>query len=208
VIHVKLVDQFSPGSPWPNEFLQRNSIIKGLVKCQPEDVILMGDVDEIPDPDKFSEMVSLAKSGRVVTFKQKMYRYFLNIRCTHELWSGTRAISMQNLWDKFAGSLERLRHHDEIFIEGGHHFTGVQGLEAFMKKMESFSHNDICDVPKYRDPENMKKLFENNVVNKGLDVHHFNRSTYFIESPDSDFLPKGIDKSKYEKMIYKGGEWR
>ena len=36
---------------WDIEHYQRNGIIRGLVDCKPEDIIMISDLDEIPDPD-------------------------------------------------------------------------------------------------------------------------------------------------------------
>ena len=41
---------------WINEFHQRNAIIKGLINCNYDDIIVISDVDEIPNPDILSNL--------------------------------------------------------------------------------------------------------------------------------------------------------
>lgn len=38
---------------WSIEYWQRNCIMKGLVSCKPNDIIMISDVDEIPNPNIF-----------------------------------------------------------------------------------------------------------------------------------------------------------
>ena len=52
IIHI-IVDDMPSGdgtrAHWVRERLQRNSIAKGLVNCNPQDIIMVSDVDEIPN---------------------------------------------------------------------------------------------------------------------------------------------------------------
>jgi hypothetical protein len=210
IIHVPLINKFEAGNPWRNEYLQRDSgvipFLNGDITIRDNDVIMLSDVDEIPDPSFFYEMRELVSQDKVVAFKHKMYRYFLNVMCTHELWKGTRCVNFKRFKENI-GRLETLRHIKEEFIEGGWHFTGVGSPENFAKKCQSFSHADICDTPEYTDPENIKKLFKEKVIDKGVDIHHFNNARYKIDEDRDSFLPKCIDEKDFEHLIYKGGDW-
>ena len=55
---------------------QRNSIIKGLKNCREEDLIILSDVDEIPDLTKLSEF---NKKNKYAVFSQKAFAYKLNL---------------------------------------------------------------------------------------------------------------------------------
>ena len=52
------------------ENLQRNTIEKGLLSASPDDIVIISDVDEIPDLDKvdFNN-----KNNDIILFKQKFY---------------------------------------------------------------------------------------------------------------------------------------
>lgn len=49
-IQVTDMPAVSGNGQWQLEYHQRNSIIRGLYDCQEEDLILISDIDEIPDP--------------------------------------------------------------------------------------------------------------------------------------------------------------
>ena len=209
IIHVPLYNEFHAGNPWRNEYHQRDMILRGIrelngveYNLRREDIIIMSDVDEIPDPSLFFQMQSNAVNNKVVTFKQKMFRYFLNCQCTHELWKGSRAINYKHLCDKYNGSLEKVRHVDDVYLEGGWHYTGMGGVERFIKKMQSFSHADICDTPEYTDIENMKNLFKDRVLGDGKDVHHFNNATYEVLADPAEFLPPQCKPEDYKSLIF------
>jgi len=51
IIYVKVEDMPDSTNPWDLEYYQRNCIMRGLKKAQPEDLVLISDIDEIPDPE-------------------------------------------------------------------------------------------------------------------------------------------------------------
>lgn len=207
IVYLKMENEFKRGDPWGNEFLQRNAIgdvLKDI--CRNDDIVLMSDVDEIPNPQSIINLSKEFNVNEEYVFMQTMYRYFFNVECTHEKWKGTRATSYSNLMTRYRGECERFRHSNGNQINnGGWHFTGCLGLKKFIEKMKSFSHADICDTPEYTDEDNMRRLFEENVINKGIDVHHFNNATYRVDYNWKNNLPEVC--SEYPEYIYNGGEW-
>jgi len=203
IIHVPLINKFKPGNPWRNEYFQRDAIFQNdVVSYESDDILIMSDVDEIPDPETFLEFEGLSLENQVLVYKQKMFRYYLNIRCTHELWGGSRVTRISNLINNLGGSPEKMRGCGDISIDAGFHYTGIGEVKQFIKKMQSFSHADICDTPEYTDEENMKKLFQERVIEQGRDVHHFNNATYQVETDPKVFLPPQCDVNKYRHLIY------
>ncbi|ENG0234628.1 beta-1,4-mannosyl-glycoprotein beta-1,4-N-acetylglucosaminyltransferase, partial [Burkholderia multivorans] len=71
------VDHFAPGarSAWKNENYQRNYLIHGLHDAQPDDWILVSDLDEIPHPATIRAYDPRYRRG---DFQQHAYAYFLN----------------------------------------------------------------------------------------------------------------------------------
>jgi len=75
IIHI-VVDKFPEYiDSWTFEKYQRDCIISGLKRCEPNDVIIISDADEIPNPEKIKKY---AQTPGIKTFKQKMFYYFLN----------------------------------------------------------------------------------------------------------------------------------
>ena len=54
---------------------QRNSLMRGLKNCHDNDLIILSDVDEIPDLNKLS---LFDKKNKYAVFSQKMFNYKLN----------------------------------------------------------------------------------------------------------------------------------
>lgn len=89
IIHVKVYDLPDPtpeGDCWNAEKFQRNAISRGLGKiASGGDVVLLSDVDEIPNTDIIREHYS--NPTRIV-FKQKLYYYYVNLQVRRN-WGGT-----------------------------------------------------------------------------------------------------------------------
>ena len=66
---------------------QRNSIMKGLNKSQDNDLIIISDVDEIPDLNK----LKFFDKNKYAVFSQKMFMYKLNLLNLNENnWHGSK----------------------------------------------------------------------------------------------------------------------
>ena len=67
---------------------QRNYISKGLVKAKDDDIVLISDVDEIPNLSK----VNFNKiDEKIIFFKQDMFYYKFNLYLPNLIWTGTKA---------------------------------------------------------------------------------------------------------------------
>jgi len=124
IIHIVVRDMPNPGKiyfksnwklssvlglgRWKPEIYQRNQIKRGLNNCKNEDIILVSDLDEIPNPGKFQELINLVKKDKVVLFDQRLYKFFLN-GFVSSGWEGTRACTFRNFKRMFGGKSDRLR---------------------------------------------------------------------------------------------------
>lgn len=102
IIHV-VVDNYPQTSiSWEYEYHQRNMILEGLKNCSKDDVILISDLDEIPDPEKVRQYVN-HKGLRI--FRQRTFYYFLNCIKKSDLesknggftWNGTVMVNYSDL---------------------------------------------------------------------------------------------------------------
>ena len=73
---------------------QRNHIEKGLVDAKEEDIILVSDVDEIPNLSgiNFSKI-----NEKIVLFKQDMFYYKFNLYLPNLIWTGTKGCKKKHL---------------------------------------------------------------------------------------------------------------
>ena len=73
---------------------QRNFISEGLKNAAKNDMILISDVDEIPNLD----LVNLSEIGeKLILFRQDMFYYKFNLKLPNLEWTGTKACKKKNL---------------------------------------------------------------------------------------------------------------
>ena len=72
---------------------QRNSIMKGLKKCSDNDLIILSDVDEIPNLNKLNEF----NRNKYGVFLQKMFMYKFNlVNLKENNWHGSKICLKKN----------------------------------------------------------------------------------------------------------------
>ena len=79
---------------WPVHHLrdqhQRNALSQGYENCDDNDLIMISDIDEIPDPNKIKEFDS---KNKYACFIQKNFQSKLNLlNITDKNWMGTKII--------------------------------------------------------------------------------------------------------------------
>ena len=71
------------------DYFQRNNLDKGLAEVLEDDLVLISDLDEIPDLKKLNfEKIN----NNIILFEQKMFYYKLNLLYDDFTWLGTKAI--------------------------------------------------------------------------------------------------------------------
>ena len=138
---------------------QRNFIFKGLSKANDNDIILISDVDEIPNLEnvKFQEI-----KEKLIFFKQEMFYYKFNLKLPNLNWIGTKSCKkkylktpqwLRNIKDRkypfyrFDIFFSKTKFSDIKFIDdGGWHFTNIKSAEEISHKLKSYLHHREFDV--------------------------------------------------------------
>lgn len=115
---------------WKREFYIKESIHKALHKSnvQDSDMLFIGDVDEIIDPDASIEFNTPTKA------KMRVYTYHLNNR-SNEAFFGTLITPYKEIKDK---CLNHMRSDPSLYSQGpflGWHFTSMGGIEQVRRKL-------------------------------------------------------------------------
>ena len=91
---------------------QKNALAKGLQTATDEDVIILSDVDEIPNPVVLSEIIANFDSDKIYHFAQRMFYCFVNMEeisgkllsitgefpnVDRRLWLGTKVFSKKSI---------------------------------------------------------------------------------------------------------------
>ena len=151
------------------ENYHRNEISKGLNKASPEDLILISDVDEIPN---LSKLDINKLNNEIILFKQNFYYYKLNLKLEDMPWYGTKACKfkilkspqwLRNIKDKkypfwrvdvlFSDKkYSNIKHIDN----GGWHFSNMKTPADIERKMRTYLHHREYDI----NPLGKKKIEE------------------------------------------------
>lgn len=150
---------------WVREHHQRRSVVKGLnrLNLNFDDVIIMSDLDEIPDMDIVSNNIKFLDMGPIV-FEQDWYIWNLEWMKGMK-WRG----SSMFLFSQFIDNKDIFQHirnlrWDEvdenkefITVDGGWHFSWFGSSEFIRKKMFSFAHTETA-TEYFRNLKNIEYL--------------------------------------------------
>ena len=91
---------------------QRNSIMKGLKKANDNDLIILSDVDEIPDLNKLNEY----DRNKYAVFSQTMFMYKLNfLNLKENNWHGSKVCLKKKLY--ISSMVKRFKIQRVSFLE-------------------------------------------------------------------------------------------
>ena len=136
------------------DYFQRENLKKGLVDSSNEDLIIISDLDEIPNLEIID--FNLIKNN-IVIFEQKMFYYKLNLLYEEFKWFGSKAVKKKNFispqWLRNIKSrkyskwrldtlFSKKKYSNLIYVKnGGWHFTCIRHAADLEKKLLNFAHH-------------------------------------------------------------------
>ena len=200
------------------ENYQRNGINKGLSNAKPDDLILVSDVDEIPN---LSNLDINEINDNIILFKQNFYYYKFNLKLEDMPWLGTKGCKYKNLkspqWLRNIKDKKypfwRLdilfsdkKYSNIKFVEnGGWHFSNMKTPAEIEKKMRTYLHHREYDINPLGE-EKIKQIIDNkkSIYNLRADMKNekFDGTQNLIPTDGSE-LPNYIkeNKKKYSNWI-------
>ena len=181
--------QYGQGAEhWVREFAQKESIKDYLIDLKDDDIVIIGDCDEIPQIDLPNDSIVFYPSK----IKLRVYSYYLNNRSNEEFWGNLIGI-YKDIKGKCLNELRAFA--PRIDGDRGWHFTSMGGHEKVKQKLtdsytkDSYANNWVMD--------NLDNNIKNNRDFLGRDF------TYKIsEESWPDYL-KG-NKDKYKHLLKDG----
>ena len=210
IIYIQVEDMPGGVNPWVRENFQRNCIERGLKDAQNDDLIVISDLDEIPNPEKISKFET---NKRYAVFKQNHYYYKLNLRAQkNPYWNGSRICvrkylkSPQWLRDlKFKKRpfwrLDKLRQNN-IIENGGWHFCNLKSPKDLVYKYKNLCETNDPFIFKESIPDEMldEKKIEKKIL-FGLDIIGRDEQFKFTELDQTFPLYLLKNKQKYLNWI-------
>ena len=134
---------------WGNDFFQRECIWRGLALANPapDDLILISDVDEIPNPVTINTYKNRLLPDSLLCFRQHEFCYYLNYYHNSD-WIGTCCFLYASFVDVSLNVIRFSTKRDEglspdIIDNGGWHFTSIGSIETIKNKIQSWGHKEF-----------------------------------------------------------------
>ena len=199
------------------DYFQRESLNKGLENLNEEDLIIISDLDEIPN----LKNLNLNKiNNNIIIFQQKMFYYKFNLLYDKFIWAGSKAVKYKNFispqWLRNVKSkkysswridtfFSKIKYSNLYYInDGGWHFTCIRSPEDLEKKLLNFAHhyefeqsglkiNDIRKLIKEK-----RVMYDHNVDQRGYKWS----GKAILKNIDMNLLPNYITEN-----VEKFKEW-
>ena len=200
------------------DYFQRENLKRGLAGIDDEDLVLISDLDEIPN---FKELNFTKIKNNILIFEQKMFYYKLNLFYSDFTWLGTKATRYKNFispqwlrnikgrnyskW-RFDTWFSKKKYSNLLFIKnGGWHFTCLRTPEELEKKLLNFAHHyeyeesglKINDLKKLISEKRV--MYDHNVDQKGYKWS----GKSILKKIDEKLLPNYVSSniSKYSEWL-------
>jgi len=197
---------------------QRNRLSDGIVKAEDNDIIIVSDLDEIPNLTNinFGNI-----NNKIIQFRQKMFYYKLNLYYPDFNWFGSKACKKKNLlspqwlrnikskkYSKYRIDLifNKKKYNDIFYVlDGGWHFTCIRTPEELKYKLMNFAHHYEFEESglKIEDLEKLitekRVMYDHNVDQKG---YKWSGKSKLLTVADTE-LPEyiNLNRSKYKDWL-------
>ncbi len=181
--HIIITASESPkdSNPWSREKYQRNGVLRGLEGVPNEALVMISDVDEIPDLAKvrFEQLPHIVCSVHML-----MFEYSFDYLFTGEPWFGTVITNCEIFKRAGPNYLRDNRWKFPCFQEAGWHLSSFGSPEHVRNKMSTYAHardetHRIEDADTYR-----------SWIDGGI---HIDGKTQLIRRPPEVPLPGSIE---------------
>tara|TARA_B100001057_G_scaffold15567_1_gene14775 strand:- start:18931 stop:19746 length:816 start_codon:yes stop_codon:yes gene_type:complete len=205
IIYLSVTNLPSGDNPYIRENFQRNAISRALTNANDEDLIIISDLDEIPNPKKIK---FFKKEMRFAVFKQLHFYYKLNLQSQRKpYWYGSRICLKKYLrspqWLRDLKFKKRpfwridKKRLNNIIENGGWHFCNLKNPEKLLYK-----YRNLCET---NDPY----VFKEKIDEKFLDISEIKKridNGLDIIGRDENYLPIKLDEKFPEYILDKKKE--
>lgn len=157
----KEVTHYDPtNGPFLIQYQHRDGFQYAYDYTSDDDIVLIGDLDEFPDPNTIASIkqtgFSSSSSFDGMALSMEFHYYYMNCRVQgyEEMWQGT----VVTVGSKFKNSRPQyFRDNRNLFprFKSGWHFSYLGGPENVKRKIQSIAHVEF-DIPEITSEENIK----------------------------------------------------
>ena len=199
IILVQVPNMPVDADAWGRERWQRDAILHGLAGADPDDIIMIGDADEIPRIETIKHLRTSDRSiwGFRMPLFNFRYNYMLINQDCYSVWSGAVRRRVLVSPEEF----RRMRHvlgglefgysdpTIEIVEHAGWHFTYLGNEEFAKSKIQSFAHAET------NKPEIINQLNIEASIAQGTGIIQTDVAYKFAPVAVDDYLPTYVQHS-------------
>lgn len=161
---------------WARERHQRDGILHGLQGCKDDDIILIGDADEIASPEAIK---NYDPSQGLCRLKQRLFYYYLNCE-NKDGWDWQKIAPYKIVKELTPCGVRYPPAGDTPLIENaGNHFSFLGDAENAIKKITDYAHVEFCN------DEILNKERIEQLISEGRDIFGRDLKYEFVEIDDS-----------------------
>lgn len=174
IVRVIVEDNPTDENPWTRENHQRNCITRGVNKLNlsDDDIVMVSDLDEIPNRDIVSNIHGVFINHPVVSFHMFAFEYSFDYMQTREPWFGTVATNWKNFKqsEEFPQFMRNNRWNFPKLIKSGWHLSTFGDPKFIANKIHNFAHCNDSDISHINE-EFCKNLLEEGLATDGKNKH-------------------------------------
>jgi beta-1,4-mannosyl-glycoprotein beta-1,4-N-acetylglucosaminyltransferase len=190
---VKQTNRFNRATQpdYGRDFFQKESVRRPLISCSDDDIIIISDADEIPNPKLLEKINELSIDDTIYSLNQLTYYYYINLLKQTD-WYGSKISKYKNVKKLSFNEIRGDESLSKKIDNGGWHFSFQGGNEMVKTKLLSYSARDLVNT------YILSNL--NNNIDNNIDPF-FRGSLTHVEIDDSypKYLLENI--TKYRHMI-------
>ena len=162
IIHIVVEDNPTDKNPWSRENHQRNCITRGLEDIDNEALVMISDVDEIPDRD----YIQIPDNVDVCSFNMIAFQYNFKYIQEQEPWFGTVLTKRHILNQTTPQHLRNNRWRVPFYKSAGWHLSSFGDEEFVANKIYNFAH---ChdESSQNKDASKFKEYIEKGLMTDG-----------------------------------------
>ena len=209
ITYIQVEDMPNSTNPWDNEHHQRNAILRGLITAQPNDIVIVSDVDELLRPEavdqlRASDQLLWALRMPLCNFK---FNYMRKTPGQYDAWAMAARYSVFDTI--LPNTLREMRHSFhyapfqyasdgyEVIEHAGWHFGYFGDRAHLVDKAKNFSHQEV------NRPEFIDQIDVDASIQAGTSWARANTNEHYDIVMLDHYFPKTVvdNQARYKNYI-------
>ena len=171
------------------DFFQKECVRRPLINCSDDDIIIISDADEIPNPEILKNLKNFDLENTIYSLNQTTYYYYLNLLKQKD-WYGSRVALYKNIKNLSFNEVRGDESLSQKIDDGGWHFSFQGGKDMVKRKILSYSARDLVN-------NHVLAQLDNNINNNVDPFFRGNLTPVEIDNTFPNYVLNNLDKFKH-----------